>query len=725
MPPSIHCSEDVRVAGQELGHRSTYLDALDPEGDFSAGPAIAAITEEFGRYGDSEAADLNSLVSNAMEWSASAVDSYRADFPAPVADSIVEAALLNCAPLGVMAGAWLQWLSCAANADTELCLRVLTVYADDLGAGRPSADRGSSYLALMRRLRAAEGAYTASQLPGNERIADVSFRFPGRLLLASRRPDLFTPELLGADLCLRAVGTLPPLSLVDRQSLDEHARRDLDLGAARTSGVPSSLARSLETAELLTRTDGPRRLLAGFRWALAELGDWNERLFDELDLARNPAYDMWQLICSRASQAAIYHNDFQLEDRPLSEWFRDIGEGPEPFLRSLAASRVVRPDNPDRSPLVRGLIGFRGPMFRVFTDADVEVIRRWIRSLPGEESSTEDTTEYYRQLRAAQRKWHRRVEHAPSTKQPERPTVPARPMSLPEAYHSLLTRPESPPLRRFARDYVRGWLARSRYRMDNYPDALPPRWDRAEGLRPWLDEQHRKRGGEFATGADDPLPSRESLIDSTIQTAPLTLIDGGWIQGFTDYHHASSITGHFLFQTYWDELGNGELELNHPLIYRDLLTQMGVDLPPTRSREFAYWPGFREESFRLPVYWLCVSRFPRTFMPEILGLNLAMEMSGVGGGYRKMSRALKKYGFSTLFVDLHNTIDNVSTGHSAWAVDAVDSYLAGLSEVMGTEREPVVWDRIRVGYRSLTPSQGLLASCYARTIGKRMVSRDV
>ncbi|GGU84581.1 iron-containing redox enzyme family protein [Lentzea flava] len=151
-----------------------------------------------------------------------------------------------------------------------------------------------------------------------------------------------------------------------------------------------------------------------------------------------------------------------------------------------------------------------------------------------------------------------------------------------------------------------------------------------------------------------------------MQLAPLTLIDGAWLQGFTDYGHASSEHGYFLFEIYFDELGNGVPSLNHPLIYREVLGEMGVHLPDTDSPEFANWPGFRDGSFALPVYWLSIGRLPQTFLPEIFGLNLAMELSGVDGSYQRASIALKHHGFSTRFVDIHNTIDNVASGHSAW-----------------------------------------------------------
>ncbi|MCE0446281.1 iron-containing redox enzyme family protein [Streptomyces tricolor] len=84
-----------------------------------------------------------------------------------------------------------------------------------------------------------------------------------------------------------------------------------------------------------------------------------------------------------------------------------------------------------------------------------------------------------------------------------------------------------------------------------------------------------------------------------------------------------------MFETYWDELGNGEPRLNHPLIYRDVLKEMGVDLPPTasaESRPLARLPG------RVVLNCRCTgcasAGSPRTFLPEVLGLNLAMELVG-------------------------------------------------------------------------------------------------
>lgn len=140
---------------------------------------------------------------------------------------------------------------------------------------------------------------------------------------------------------------------------------------------------------------------------------------------------------------------------------------------------------------------------------------------------------------------------------------------------------------------------------------------------------------------------------------------------------------------------------------------MGLELAPTGAHEFAEDERLREASFRLPVYWLCLGKLPVTFMPEILGMNLAMELSGVGGSYRSARRFLRHYGFSTAFVDLHNTIDNVSTGHSAWAVDAIDAYMRQVAASKPAELAEH-WQRVRVGYESLAPQPDRLTSWLRR-----------
>lgn len=703
-------SPAVRILPDEHGSafRTLYVSATDPEGSFT-GQIVDGIYGELRRLAAevTELRTFKELERYASEWSADEVLRYRALLAKADSDEIcqvlVRRAVLGCAPLTLVSGAWLQWLSCPGNADDATVLRVLALYAVDIGVGNPRASRGSAYLALLRNLLLSENAVPPARLAQDHRIANWSFRLPSLLLAMSRHPDDFMPEILGADLCLRTVGLPPALALVRERHPSAADWNAIDLGAARQRGDFSAVERSRTAVEAVINHGSGKgaadRVHLGFAGAFVALRDWSSRLHADLDASRDPAYEMAELLRLRAREGSAYHQNFQLSGRPLSEWLQDSRTDPSGLLHVLALSKLVKPGRSNASALAGGLVGEHGPMFRVFAPEDLVVIRRWIDSLATEGQPAAPKTP------AATT---RPCEAPPIFRRPPGPSAVEKgrtPASLREAYILLQRRTVSPALRRYALDYVQDWLGRARHGIDEGDTRLPARWEPA-GLRPWLLEQHDRHRHDFQRTLGEAIPSRVALIDSTVQLAPLTLIDGSWLQGFTDYEHASSEVGHFLFEIYWDELGNGKSRLNHPLIYRQLLAEMGVEPPPTGSPEFAYWSEFKDRSFELPVYWLSIGRFPQTFMPEVLGLNLAMELSGVGGTYRKAHVALKEYGFSTRFVDIHNTIDNVVSGHSAWAADAVDTYLAAISRSHGADAQAEAWQRIRIGFRSLNPPGG-------------------
>lgn len=690
--------------------RALYVRASGPEATLPDGRLVDDIRAELGRLAaGAGASPIDALVAETATWAADERERYRSVLGLAEGDDargvLARRAALGCAPLGLVSGAWLQWLSDPANADDPEVLRVLWVYAADVGAGRPRDSRGSAYLALLRRLGRAEFAVPPSRLALDRRVTDAAFHVPGLLLAMSRRPDDFRPEVLGADLCLRTVGTLPALEVVRAHDAAAADWSALDADDPRQVDAPSAGSEVRAVVEVMATGDR-RRAATGFAWALAALRRWSDDLRADLDAARHPAHEMAELLRLRAREGAVYHHGVKLHGRYLSDWLRDCETDPAPLLEALATSRLLKPGRSASSVLVNGLIDERGPMFRVFAPEDVTIMRRWIDAIPSAGATAADATA------AAGSRPQVPPLVLPSLDDPvEEGRTPG---DLREAYHLLHRRAGTAALRRFAVAYVRGWLRRSRHGMDDGEMRLPARWD-AAGLRPWLVDQHDRAGREFEEGLDLPLPSRDELIDATVQLAPLTLIDGSWLRGFTDYEEAASEIGHPLFETYWDELGNGEAKLNHPLIYREVLDEMGVHLPPTGSLEFARWEGFRDRSFELPVYWLCIGRFPRTFLPEVLGLNLAMELSGVGGTYRRGRMALQAHGFSTRFVDIHNTIDNVASGHSAWAADAVDTYMASIPESQRAGAGAEAWERVRAGYRSLNPPSGFWARAAGRT----------
>lgn len=669
----------------------------DPERDYP--PALAEdVRAEISRVSRRvEGRGIDDLCEEARQWAAS----QRARFAAmaqAAADAgarqvLIRRVALHCAPVLLTAGSWLQSLCTSGSAERPSSLAMLAVYADDIGVGAPRAGRADTYYTLLQSLGLADYAAPLSQLCRDARIPDLSFHLPSVLLAMSRRSADFEPELMGIDALVRCVGLLPPLQLLIESSpaLADWPRLDFGqpLRPVDAAATPSSRqALDLLAAEHRGSGSVLERAAAAQAWLLDLLDSWCEQIAVELRAAGDPSFEMAELMRLRAREGSVYHERFLLQDRPLSQWLRDCQADPGPFLQALATSRLVKPGRAEASSLVNGLVSSRGPMFRVFSPADLGVIRRWINSLGVPRADRADVpTEARTPLR-----WLRTPSLHP-------PAAQLAPRSIRQAYH-LLLQPNSPGMQAWATTYVRGWLARAAHTQLSEVEQLPASWSE-QGLRPWLLQRHDQHSDDFTSHQQERLPGKDALIDSTVQLAPLTLIDGSWLQGFTDFQHARTEVGYPLFDTYWDELGNGRLELNHPLIYRQVLLDMGIQAPPTASLEFANWKLLRPQSFELPVYWLCIGRLPRTFMPEILGLNLAMELSGVGGTYRQAHRALREHGFNTRFVDIHNTIDNVATGHSAWAADAVDTYLAAVSAEQGAEQQDAAWRRVRIGYASL------------------------
>jgi len=702
----------------EPAYRWLFTELLDPEAEHSAlALDLGLEAEQSGEHSEQDADDgfLDQLENDASAWTAAETGRYRAvlDQSADASDrnALVRRVLLDCAPFALVSGAWLQWTCSPVTVDTELGMRLLSLYSTDVGVGHVGASRAHAYLNLLRREDLAELAIPTSRLAMDRQLNDRVFRLPALVLLLSRRPDEFLPELLAADLCLRAVGALPPVFALRPLIAAGDEWDALDLGGADHAADDSPLARSRSLVQLYLSEHpaGRARVAAGFRWMLRNLQTWSSDVLEDVTTVLDPTHEMIELLRFKAREGAVYHQRYELAGRPLNEWFELASAGGDfsPLLEALAASKLVRPGYPDRSPLIKSLVGEHGPMFRIFTPENLAVIRRWIASLPASDvmAHTVTTTNDHPRTRSAAASAAGHAEYREAT------GADGEPAGIREAFHLLTRRRDTPGLRRWALRYVRQWLARSSWDLPDEDHVPPKDWD-PENLNLWIHDTHERQAVEFDATGQYLIPPREELIDRIVQGGLRALIDGAWLQGCTDYEHAASDVGRLLYQIYWDELGNGDLSINHTVLYRQLLEDMGINLPHVSAPEFAYWPGFREMSFEVPVYWLTISRFPRTFLPETLGLNLSEELFGVGGSLRQTQLNLRNYGYNTVFYDIHNTIDNVASGHSAWAIDAINTYMSAVARTLGADVRDETWRRVRVGFYSATPPfyvNGLIA----------------
>jgi heme oxygenase-like protein len=636
--------------------------------------------------------------------------------------------LAQYAPTALLDGCWMQNVSSAATSHTELSVGMLKLYSHEIGDGDPARHHGNAYRDLKHGLGVYLPEVGSFAFAEQSDVTDASFRHPMFLLSISQFPRSFAPEILGLNLFYYICG-ICPLYLALRDPIQRHGAttRFLDLHMLdRSIDGPAETAvrmvrHSMETAAECTDGDVEhhwRRIRRGFVAACSASLDELDRGLRFLHAPRrSPREKMIELIDRKAHHAYGYHSDIVLEGRTLNEWLNPDRLDTAQFLDVFARSRYVSPGDSGGSLLFRSVLAFRGPMFRIFSPGEMQVIAEWIDSLPRDRVANDPPSPGTSEDRlppalpsqvgssTPPRAVAKDLERARIGRYAREP--------IGELYYYLLNIEYFPDVRPYARHFATRWLRLAGRGLNRGRRSIPFEPYGHGAMDSWLEAQYRRQVESYRGRKGEPAQSREELIDSTVQQAPMILIDGAWIQNSFNASTSHTRVGSKLFHIYYDEVGNGDVALNHPNVFRELLAQMGVELPEFGTLEFGRWPGFRPEAFRIPVFWLCLSQFPKRFLPETLGLNLAMELSGVGGAYRGVIDTLRYYGYDPCFIELHDTIDNVSTGHTAWAIEAIKCHMDEMLAHGGTELVEEHWRRVWTGYRSLVPPPGLV-SWFAR-----------
>ena len=604
------------------------------------------------------------------------------------AQALRSKAALESAPLLIGTQHLIHGVCASWNNESRYAMATLRIHAADVGVGQPGASRIHRYQELLRLYSLADAGEDLLHSGEDPRISDGAFNFAAQLIVLGHFPESLLGEILGANLYLRQCGLLPLFEFVAHD--DAFARQYLDLG--RDPGAFDVQLRPIaETAvqEFLGSADAAQQeaVRHGYYWARQHAETLSERLLEVLNRWLDPREAARHLISRRRHDACQYHQTTKLHSVPMQ---RLLEEGDAlPFLDHLAASSYVRAGAPESSPLLNGLISPRGKMFRIFSRDDLAILHRWIAKLPYLQEP---------QQPAAHLLWKDDGHLATALQDDKEDPALAINFSARKAYPRMLHTELTPAEQNYAQQYVRRWLVRAARGVANGRCALPELW--APGvLRAWVQQQHEASNAALEEASD--MPSREEVAADILSLAPLTMIDGAWLAGFAHPAVASSVYGCRLFETLYDELGNGIEAQNHPVIYRRLLQAVYGELPDTADPNYANADCFNDQDFELPVFWLAIGRYSQAYCPEVLGLNLAMELSGVGGGYRRTHKALVAYGYPTMFVDLHNSIDNIATGHTAWAVASLDAYLAAFPRNDRAE----LWNRVRIGFAALSPSK--------------------
>ena len=218
-------------------------------------------------------------------------------------------------------------------------------------------------------------------------------------------------------------------------------------------------------------------------------------------------------------------------------------------------------------------------------------------------------------------------------------------------------------------------------------DAIGRRWEE------YVQRRHSGAQRELFT-------DREAAIEWLRQRAPVKYVDGAWlghIHKISTPFHLRSVTKN-AWQILSEELGDGDLEKNHAHVYRQLMNDIGANLPDADSIEFINKDlGLNSKPiWKAALAQIIISLFPHDFLPEILGFNLHFEL--LTWDTMRAIKELRELGLNDYYFRLHISIDNADSGHTAMALKIVLDYMHTIKETEGEEKTAEAWRRIQAGF---------------------------
>jgi hypothetical protein len=611
---------------------------------------------------------------------AAALTSQEPSFP-PIPATFVQLrdTLIQVQPVILTEPCWLQNILQTATNQAPAAIALSALYASS--GAMTTQDRRFHALLLGAGLEIPDPSSLA--FAQNETIDSLFFDFATLQLALAQFPRAYFPEILGF-----TAAWCESRSLLDGLA-DDHPELTMYLQLRRRrlssakpiviDAIRDYLARFEASKTLLWR-----RISAGFDLYREHFERCGRLLRDRLEHPETAAQAAARMFTEKARAACGHHRQVRLEGRPLDDWFSEQPFDGKGFLAALRRSAYVDRDNPAASRLLQ-LFEFEGPMFGILAESDRNCLHRWL-------------SEGAPDLQEAP---------CPAELPPETDWLPAEEsgsdpppfdtMSRRELYHYLVNAELYPDVlpsaRRIVKRVLRASRLFSRLPFENYTH---------QAFAAYIDALYRREIKAYEPLSGKPRLSRQAYVWGIEQLAPTILTDGCWLQQANRLAFTSHATvGASLFKIFDDETGGGIVVQNHPVIYRRLLDSLHIDLPPIHDRAFCHYPGFIDSAFDIPVYLLAISQFPASFLPELLGLNMAIELSGLGRVYLRLAQELEYWGIDPKIVTVHISIDNLASGHAALAGNAIRQYLDRIAAGHGEAAKNAHWHRIYRGYCSL------------------------
>jgi hypothetical protein len=292
--------------------------------------------------------------------------------------------MLQMAPFNQTDGAWLRTIA-PVGPMNEVEALLFSIYSDEIGAGDPERNHANMYTELLRSVNIDLPDIRSREYARNPDIVDAAYTLPLFQLVVSQFPQDYFPELLGmtqylewSSVELRSQVLLNRHFGLDARFYEMHVAID-----NATAGHGALAKRAVQAYLEQVRVDlGDEAMQAQWArvWtgyvAFATTGDLGQQVADKLRRRVSPAERVVAMIRDRAPKARLNHGTRRLGDKLLNDLFAD----PAALMSALVSSGRIVPGDPEGSSFFE-LVSPDGPMYRVFSEAEIAVWRDWSRSL--------------------------------------------------------------------------------------------------------------------------------------------------------------------------------------------------------------------------------------------------------------------------------------------------------------------------------------------------------
>jgi len=581
--------------------------------------------------------------------------------------------LHQTASLHLNPASWLENVFQISCSQSTLALKVLELY---LHLNQKTKDLPALYQSLLLQTRGENDQHT--ELSGdNTSVLELTII---QLALA-RFPRVFFAEILGFTLAYCQSASIVEICFPQHQLQTDYFTLRNNCLKQQIPLVHNIIHTYLQCFPSQQQTLLWQRLQTGF-WLYQQKINCCRDDFDRA-YKRSISTDqaVINLLQEKVAAAIGHHQSIVLKGKSLDSWFSDFSANPLAFLQLLKQSDYIDQQTPANSRLLT-LFEFKGPMFGVLDKQELELIKLWLQNTKVDNSVKAGPKQGEINLKLSKKAIRLKKYQGLSNR---------------ELYFYLLNVDLFPDVLPTAEVKVRHLL-----RFCRMFSRMPFKQYSDEKFNHFIAAVYQQEMKAYQPLQGKPKISKAAYVWGIKQIAPMILIDGCWLQHSLALKSSYPEIAELLFSIYCDESGQGQLQQNHPYIFKQLLDSLSINYPAAHSTEFNTQAGLIDSSFDLPVYMLALSQFPVQFLPELLGLNMAIELSGLGKGYMTLVDEWRYWGIDPSIAEIHISIDNIASGHTFLAKKTIQLYM---DKLMQETADQVVlnqhWQRIYTGYASL------------------------